>query len=284
MDNTTDTKILTGTRLICPTNGSGTVYALHYELLEDIAQVARNICRDRVVVDIVFDQGGIARDVPEEVVRQCGWEIEDVVVSPESIARSLTLAACATAARSAANAQQLAAYFAYNEEIERLKAAPEYHHLDQGNDPHSGILAARNIRATLRLVFPGTRFSVRRTACGTVTVNYKDGPCVEQVGDAVRRYRAGRYNANAGAYEYSRQPWTAVFGGAKYVNVVHEESDELVEAAIGALFAKFPEILAGVARPSVSQYKGGGLCDVKVPLFDESLQKLLRLQIGLMTR
>jgi hypothetical protein len=283
MDNVALGKLVIGTRLACKSNGPGIVYAICGELLQDAACAAQDLTHGGATLDIVFEQGMIARDVPEMFIRRTGWEIHKEVVSPEDIAQALAVAACATASKLAAGAEQLAIDRAYNAEIERLSTAPEYHHLDQGNDPHSGILAARNIRTALKLVFPGTRFSVRRKAYGNVTVNWKDGPCSEQVEAVVRRYRAGRYNANAGAYEYSRQPWAAVFGAAKYINVVREESEELVEKAIDALFTRCAASLVGIAKPAASTYKGGGLCGIEVPGFDLDLQLLLRYEVAIMT-
>lgn len=284
MDNVATGKLVIGTRLACKSNGPGTVYAICGELLQDAACPAQDLAQGGAVLDIVFDQGTIARDVPELFIRRAGWEIHDQVLPAELIAQALAVAACSTASRLAAGAEQLAVYRAYNAEIERLSTAPEYHHLAQGNDPHSGILAARNIRTALKLAFPGMRFSVRRKAYGNVTVNWKDGPCSEQVESVVSRYRAGRYNANAGAYEYSRQPWAAVFGASKYVNVVREESEELVEKAIDALFARCAGSLVGIDKPAASTYKGGGLCGIEVPGFDLDLQRLLRYEVASMTQ
>lgn len=282
MANTTEKKIVVGTRLEWGFYGRGIVYAIYGEVLRQDAVMcfAQDGAECGAKCDIVFDQGTISRDVPELFIRTQEWEIFDEVLSAEEIAVALMVAACSAASKSAAIAEQRAIYSAYNDEIARLRSAPEYHHIAQGDDKHSGRLAARNIRASIKSAFPELRCSVRRTTYGNVIVNWKDGPLPEQIEAIVQRYRAGRYNKIAGAYEYCRLPWVEVFGAAKYISAVREESDDLVEKAIAALFAKHPANLIGIDKPTASTYKGGGLCGIAVPGFDEDLQRLVRKEVA----
>lgn len=284
MENTADKNIVPGTRVACAC-GKGTVYAIHGARREDMLRLVRNernSCGRKV--DIVFDGGAISYDVPEMVVRSGEWNILDEVLPTEAIALALTVAACHAASSSAASAAQLAAFNAYNAEIARLRTAPDYHHLTQGDDTYSGRLAAKNIRASLRAVFPNVRFSVRRTPCGSIVVHWKDGPRSENVDAIVTRYRAGRYNRIAGRYEYTRTAWVAVFGAARYIHVAREESDEMVQSAIDSLYKEHRGSLIGIVKPGVAAYKGGALCHVEVPGFETSLQELLRLEIAGMSR
>lgn len=284
MENAEDKKIVPGTRIACACR-EGTVYAIHGEPRADMLSPARG---DRNLhgrkVDVVFDSGVVSHDVPEMVIRSGAWQIFDEVVPKQAMALALTVAACHAASTSAASAAQLAAFNAYNAEIARLRSAPEYHHLAQGDDTYSGRLAAKNIRASLSAAFPDVRFSVRRTPCGNIVVHWKDGPRAENVDAIVMRYRAGRYNRIAGSYEYTRTAWVAVFGAAKYIHVAREESDELVQSAIDSLYKKHRGSLIGIVKPGVAAYKGGALCHVDVPGFDASFQELLRLEIAGMSR
>ena len=133
-------------------------------------------------------------------------------------------------------------------------------------------------------MYPQLRFSVRRTPYGNVIVHWKDGPRCEQIEAIVMRYRAGSYNRITGSYEYTRMPWVVVFGAAKYINVIREESDELVQGAIDNLYKKHSGSLIGIAKPSVAAYQGGALCKIEVPGFEASLQELVRLEVASMKR
>lgn len=283
MENIADKRIVPGTR-VAWASGKGTVYSVYGAGEERWcpARKDRHCCGSKV--DVVFDGGAISRDVPETLIRSGEWQIFDEVLPADAIARALTVAACCAASKSAASVVQLAAFNAYNAEIGRLRSAPEYHHLTQGDDSYSGQLAARNIRASLRAAFPDVRFSVRRTPCGNIVVHWKDGPRCEHIEAIVMRYRAGRYNQVTGNYEYTRMPWVAVFGAAKYIHVVREESDELVLSAIDSLYKKHRGSLIGIVKPAVAAYKGGALCQVDVPGFEVSLQELLRLEIAGISR
>ncbi len=75
-----------------------------------------------------------------------------------------------------------------------------------------------------------------------------------------------------------------VFGAAKYINVIREESDELVQTAIDNLYTKHAGSLIGVVKPSVAAYKGGALCKVEVPGFEANLQELVSQEIASLSR
>lgn len=86
------------------------------------------------------------------------------------------------------------------------------------------ILAAKNIRAELKMKFPATKFSVRsRTYAGGnhVSIVWEDGPEAEAVQSITGKYEQGAFNGVTDSYEYDndsqRKECRRIRGSAKYV-------------------------------------------------------------------
>ncbi|TAL29048.1 MAG: hypothetical protein EPN98_21640 [Phenylobacterium sp.] len=64
---------------------------------------------------------------------------------------------------------------------------------------------AQLIRADLKTVFPGVKFSVTtRRGTGSVTVQWVDGPAVDPVASIAAKYEAGSFNGMTDSYEFRK--------------------------------------------------------------------------------
>lgn len=214
---------------------------------------------------VVFANGSISRGLPEALLRaSVQWTIHDDEGLADADEISAAVArAQAVAADRATVAQRKAEAFAA--EVERLKSCPELSHLSQGDDPYSGTLAAKNMRAMLRRAFPGVKFSVRKAYYGSVSVQWTDGPLEREVESVVMRFKGGHFDGMEDTYRHEKTPWLAVFGGADYVNTRREFSSTLVARVIDELFSAQPGNFAGMEKPTAAAYEAGGLCAVHVP-------------------
>ncbi|OZB79028.1 MAG: hypothetical protein B7X29_02450 [Halothiobacillus sp. 13-55-115] len=142
--------------------------------------------------------------------------IEGELATPEEIAALIT--GCAIAKAQAESARTAAAE-AFTAAVEHLKTDYQYSHLTQGQGP--GV-AAKNIRAELKKAFPKVKFSVRKSSYDAINVIIPKGAGIEckEIEKAVTdKYEAGYFNGMEDIYEFSRTPWSEVFGSVKYVFV-----------------------------------------------------------------
>lgn len=147
--------------------------------------------------------------------------IKGELATTEEIAALIT--GCVIA-KAQAHAARTAAAEAFSDEVERLKADSQYSLLTQGQGP--GV-AAKNIRAELKRAFPKVKFSVRKSSYDAinVTIPHSAGVTSGEIERAVTdKYEAGHFNGMEDIYEYSRTPWSEVFGSVKYI-FVSEERD-----------------------------------------------------------
>jgi hypothetical protein len=270
------TPILIGTRIYTGlyNRGYGTVYAIHGKQVPESVRVVGGIMHSggNAEFDIVFDCGAISARLPECILRGVQWNICEEVATTVEIAGALAHSACVTASKKAAEQQ---AKEAFNREVERLKAAPEYAYLKQQEGTiYSGKLAAVNVRAELKRVFKGVKFSVRSDH-NSVRVSWTDGPTESQVEALTSSYKAGHFNGMEDIYEYSKSPWTEVFGSATYLSVSREESPELAQKAIDALFDEFPSNFKDIKKPTGQAFKRGETWNIDVPGLWERLQTLI---------
>ena len=243
--------------------GEGVVYAIHGEQAPESVRSlgAQGIASigftgGSATLDVVFMNGSRSLGLPECIIRGSQWEVTDQVVSPVKIEMMLTHADLYTA-RIKREAEQ--ASKTRSETVATLRAESEYAHLAQGSD-YSGKLAAKNIRATLKLAFKGVRFSVCKTCYGSVSVSWTDGPKSADVEVLINRYKRGSFNGMEDIYEDDNSPWCEVFGGVEYLSVQRTHSDALIQAAIDKAFTDHAAQLAQIAaRPSVQDYKSGNL-------------------------
>lgn len=268
-----------GTRVRCtlPYAGHGIVFAVHgVQVPETVRTIGGGVgvSGGNARLDVVFSNGSISRQLSEALVRgSVQWRVLDEVATPEEVQAAIEHANKVQAEREAIKREEAAQFAA---EVERLKSAPEYSRLVQGEDTYSGVLAAKNIRAMLKLAFPAVKFSVRKKSFGSLVIEWLDGPTEKDVQAVAGQFRAGHYCAQEEAYQHEKTPWCAVFGAAEYISVCRRHSGELIERAIGNLFNDLPGNFDGIERPSVEQYERGSLDIIRVPGLAYSLQQLIR--------
>ncbi|MCP1674465.1 hypothetical protein J2T57_001567 [Natronocella acetinitrilica] len=223
--------------------------------------------------DIVWDGGARSNAIPESVMRGVQWDILDEVVSAEAVEAAKASAAAHEAEAAIEGARQRANFEAA---VQALRADPELAHLEQGDDRHSGKLAAANLRKELRRQFPGVKFSVRKSDYGTIRVDWTDGPTHRQVREITDRHVSASFDGMQDLESPVRTPFNCVFGGAKYIFPQRSYSAELTERAIDAVFKTYAANLDGIARPSAEESVGGALRSVAVPgLGHETLGDLI---------
>lgn len=268
-----------GTRVTCslPYAGAGIIFDIHgAQLPESVQALARGVgvSGGNARVDVVFLSGKISRELSEALVRgSVQWSVLDEVASEDEVQHALEFAKAEQAKRedtARADAQAFAA------EVQRLKTAPEFAHLVQGDDRYSGALAAKNIRQVLKRAFPGVKFSVRKTSFGSLAIEWTDGPTEKDVEDAAVVFKGGYFCGQEDMYIRQRTPWNEVFGAAEYINERRHNSAGMIERAISEVFTELSDSLEGIERPTVEQYEGGKLFTVCVPGTSDSLQRIIR--------
>lgn len=118
---------------------------------------------------------------------------------------------------------------------DELKRKYPYLIEDAGN---SLVTAAKNVRIELKRAFPNVTFKVhtKRFSMGDdLTVHWTDGPTSKQVDAIIQKYSAGSFDGSVDLYNYHNDPFTDVFGDAKYVFATRSYSDELLAWAIAEL-------------------------------------------------
>lgn len=279
MSNIHTQQIAIGTRVSCslPYCGRGIVYDVQGEQRPDTVRSFSGVgvAGGNARIAVVFANGSLT-NVPECLVRgSVQWNVLD----DESLATADEISAAiahaeAVAADKAAAAQREAQAFAAD--VERLKSDPALSHLTQGDDPYSGTLAAKNMRALLRRAFPGVKFSVRKHHYGSVAVQWEDGPLEREVEAIVNRFKGGHFDGMDDSYKRNRSAWVAVFGGADYINARRELSDALLCRVIDELFESRPGTFSELNKPTVADYQSGSLYRIDVPGLGQTLQQVIR--------
>jgi len=271
-----------GSRVSCslPYGGRGIVSAIEGEQNPGAVRV---ICVNGVRVtggstshfSVVFEAGNVFKRVSESILRGPQWRIHDEIATPEELAAALVRAENFAALKKTDAEAAEAAYIA---EVSRLASAPEFAKMKQGDDLYSGKLAAGNLRIELKKAFPAVKFSVRMDSYGSVRIGWTDGPTQSEVEALAAKYKGGTFDGMEDLYRHEKSPWTAVFGGAKYVFPSRATSLSLLEKAIEALFSECPEDFQGVARPSAEEFKNGDC--YRVDVCGENLQTLIHRKLG----
>ena len=197
--------------------GEGFVFAVHDDprpaplrpVLGGFAQTG-----GRQTYDIVFLSGSFTLRLPEAILRSSGWRLLGGCGNAAEIAAAIVHAEAEDARRAA---EKAAADEAHAAELHRLRHAPEHARLRQGDDRHSGKLAAANIRVQLRQSFPGVRFSVRNTDHGSIYVRWTGGPEQKAIETVAMPFQGGHFDGMDDSYKTARSAWCEAFGGAQYV-------------------------------------------------------------------
>jgi hypothetical protein len=111
----------------------------------------------------------------------------------------------------------------------REKAKKDYPYLIMDKDAPGRVLAAKNIRIELKRAFPGHKFSVRSSVFSggdDVSIGWTDGPTTEEVKKITDKYQEGYFDGMEDLYNYVDNPFSDVFGGAKYVMESRSNSNE----------------------------------------------------------
>lgn len=283
MQNTNQQKqIVIGTRVYTGlyNRGMGTIYAIHGEQSpQTVRSLGGGIITSggKAEFDIVFDDGGMTSRLPECILLGVQWQVHDEIATPEDIAKYLANATCYAA--SAKAAEQLKKE-AFAREVERLKVAPEYSHLKQVSSEMNGRkLAVLNIRTELKRQFKGVKFSVR-SDYNSVRIGWIDAVTEDQVAEITNQYSDGHFNGMEDIYEYSRTPFTEVFGAMSYINTHREISLELAQKAIDALIAEYPNNFEDVETPTAREFKKGSFWNVYIFGGGQNLQSLIHQKIA----
>lgn len=198
-------------------------------------------------LDVVFEDGHKS-NVPESIVRGVQWKRLEGIATEQEILDALEYARKTQADKEEKAKKDQAAFKA---EVERIKAT--YPKLIQGGDC---VTAAKNIRTELKQAFPSVKFSVKTekySGGNSVNIYWTDGPTDKQVKEIVDKYQEGHFDGMIDCYEYSRSPWTDVFGGSRYVSTNRSFSDKLVTRAI----VKIAEEYGINGIPTVEDYTKG---------------------------
>jgi len=122
-------------------------------------------------------------------------------------------------------------------EIQKEALIKDYPYLQTASkDISARILATKNIRIELERAYPGHKFSITsETFSGgdSIDVRWTDGVTEKEIRDIIGKYQEGHFDGMTDSYNYSRDPFSDIFGGAKYVHGTRsytmEKQKELAE-------------------------------------------------------
>ena len=120
-------------------------------------------------------------------------------------------------------------------EIERLKNAVEFQHLEQIGEYQPTASVAKNIRRDLKKHFPKIKFSVRKRYYDDISVSWENGPTKDQVKDIIGKYKNKFLDDSLDFSNYSPSAWNKVFGGVGSMFLDREVGDNLVSVAINII-------------------------------------------------
>ena len=161
--------------------------------------------------DVVFLTGAVALGIAENELLGPSWAVLD---GKAELAELLQLVELAKGIARESSARQQVERLAYRGEAVNLRNSPDNAHLTPGDDQHSGLLAAKNIRAALALRFPGLAFRVRKRGFGCVVISWADGPKESQVEALVAAHQVGYRDGSSGEFVETPKAFASVFGGA----------------------------------------------------------------------
>jgi hypothetical protein len=200
-----------------------------------------------------------SKHIPVEIVGRLPYRIHDGIATPEEIAAIRAQLAAHNAQEAAKRDEATRARAELRERLIR-----EHPELVRVSDSCNSLIAAgKNIRKQLTAAFPGVKFAVRSSRFSggdSINVRWTDGPTSAQVKSIVDRYRAGDFDGMTDSYEYRHDPWTDLFGDAKYVSTRREWSDTVIAATLDRVARE----LGGLNRvPTIQDYRMGKLWTIK---------------------
>ena len=251
--------IAVGQRIHCILYGGkdGTVVEIRGTQTPSTVQAAYHgvvMAGGKADLDIIWDDGTTSLSIPEALVRgSVQWTIYPEVASEDDIAQAYAKKVIHEAQEKARKDAEAAAYKAAKE-----SALQAYEHLTKAGDGNypNGKLAAKNLRIELKQAFPKVKFSVK-SDYDSFTVSWTDGPTQAQVRNIADKYCNGGFDGMTDMEYSTPSAFTDIYGGARYQSFYRTLSDELMEKATDALWARLPGNLKDVERPSLQSMRNG---------------------------
>ncbi|HGO4163250.1 hypothetical protein JY486_22425 [Serratia marcescens] len=260
--------------------GRGVIFGVHGEPLpENVINFPGNemVHGERIDLDVVFHCGKILRNVSESVLRGGQWKICDDVCTPSELDGILSAALQEERRNEKAKKDMKEAF---EEEVRRLKSAPEFTNLKkvESNNISVAAVVSSNIRLLLKKYFSDVKFTVKKTSYNSVSVRWTDGPTCDKVEEITGRFKSGYFNSMEDVYEYNESPFNVVYGGINFISIDRVYSDELIDKAISMCREIYGDKVPEWA--DVDSYKNGKLFTVNVnSLFNNNLQSEIRLKL-----
>ncbi len=260
--------------------GRGVIFGVHGEPLpENVINFPGNemVHGERIDLDVVFHCGKILRNVSESVLRGGQWKICDDVCTPSELDGILSAALQEERRNEKAKKDMKEAF---EEEVRRLKSAPEFTNLKkvESNNISVAAVVSSNIRLLLKKYFSDVKFTVKKTSYNSVSVRWTDGPTCDKVEEITGRFKSGYFNSMEDVYEYNESPFNVVYGGINFISIDRVYSDELIDKAISLCREIYGDKVPEWA--DVDSYKKGKLFTVNVnSLFNNNLQSEIRLKL-----
>lgn len=116
-------------------------------------------------------------------------------------------------------------------ELDRILKEYSYLQKVEGSGKPGRVIGAVNIRAELKKVFPGVKFSVRSDSFSmgnSIDIGWTDGPTRQEVEAITDKYEYGTFDSMTDCSGYKDEQFTKVFGGAKFVQTQRRETKEVI--------------------------------------------------------
>ena len=104
---------------------------------------------------------------------------------------------------------------------------------DHNGKKSQHAVGAANIRRELKKAFPDVKFSVRSDSFSmgcSIDISWQDGPTTTEVDALINKYQYADFDGMTDSTTYRDDPWSDVFGGAKYVHGQRKASAETIAA------------------------------------------------------
>lgn len=167
--------------------------------------------------EVVWDDGSSSQRVPEAIIYGVQWRLYDEVWTAEQVADAERRATeyDERVARDAAEAK-----VAFEAEVARLIAANPHMTPIVGTSDMSYNQRTKNLRAHLKKMFPGVKFSVRKDRCDVI-ITWVGGPDEKSLREETDKFRTNYYSDMSDCYVHRSRPWTTAFGGFGFISLHH---------------------------------------------------------------
>lgn len=247
----------------------GFIYAVHGkqspETVQDIFVLGEPcmVTGGNAEFDIVFENGTTASRLPEAILRGVQWRIYDEVIDQLSLKRLLNHVKEVEAENAVKKSQAILDRASLTESL-KVKYS---HLLRVDQEKYNGrIIATKNIRTELKVVFPAVKFSVTSETFSmgdAIRISWTDGPTTAEVDAITKKYQAGSFDGMTDCYNYGNDPFNDLFGDAKYVTVSRDESFAFAAQIVeqynqdyGVNCTVKASVYDGLVSPHVSHYEG----------------------------